>query len=229
MITHAWTLTRTSIGKKAVVAVTGAILFGFVVFHTLGNLQVFLGPEALNDYAAALHAIPELLWLARIVLLVSLLVHVGLTIDLAVRNGRARGSRYHVAADHAAQGPLMKYARKTMILSGPIVLAFVAFHVAHLTLGRVPGFPLDPENVYANVVHGFRSPAVTGLYVFANVLLGFHLYQGGHGLLQSLGLRSPRFDAPLRTVAALLAAFVCVGNVIMPLAVLARLVGAELE
>src|SRR5262249_51393526 len=158
--------------------------------------QVFLGPEALNGYSAFLHSMPELLWTVRVVLLVSLVVHVALTLEIATANASARGTRYRISADVGDQGPLMQYARKTMILSGPIILAFVVFHLAHLTFGLdvVDGYRFDPEDVYSNVVTGFRVWWLTGIYVFANSLLGFHLYQGGHSLLQSLGLRSPRFD-----------------------------------
>jgi succinate dehydrogenase / fumarate reductase cytochrome b subunit len=222
----ALTLTQTTIGKKAIVAVTGAILFGFVIVHLIGNLQVFLGPEHLNAYAEFLHSMPKVVWTVRAVLLVSLVVHVGLTIQLAMQSAAARPSRYHALADLGDQGPIMRYARKTMILSGPIVAAFVAFHLAHLTIGAdvVQGYRFDPADVYANVVNGFRSPYVTGFYVFANLLLGLHLYHGGHSLLQSLGLRSPRFDRRIRGAAIAFAAFVTLGNVLIPLSVLVRVV-----
>lgn len=226
----AMTLTQTSIGKKALVAVTGAILFGFVIGHLVGNLQVFLGREHLNEYAEFLHSMPKALWTARIVLLVSLVVHIALTVQLALRNSAARGGRYRVQADSADQGPLTKYARKTMILSGPLVFAFIVFHLAHLTVGAdvIPGYTFDPADVYANVIHGFRNPYVTGVYIFANVLLGFHLFQGGHSLLQSLGLRSPRFDSQIRAAAMALAIVVSLGNVIVPITILARVVGGDL-
>jgi succinate dehydrogenase / fumarate reductase cytochrome b subunit len=222
-------ITRTSIGKKSLVAVTGMVLFGFVVMHLIGNLQILLGPEHLNAYAELLHSMPKFLWTARVILLSALIVHVWLTIDLARANRRARGTPYHVVADVGKQDPILSYARKTMILSGPIVFAFLAFHLAHLTLGAdvVPGYRFDPHDVYANVVHGFRVPWITGFYVFANILLGIHLYHGGHSMLQSLGLRSPRFDRPVRRVTIALAAFVCGGNVLIPLLVLMRVVGAE--
>jgi len=227
----ALTLVQTGIGKKALVALTGLILFGFVIAHMIGNLQVFLGPEHLNEYADFLHSMPKALWAARIVLLLSLVTHVTLTIQLATRNGAARGSRYRVAADVAKQSPIEKYARKTMVLSGLIVFAFVAFHLAHLTLhvDVVPGHPWDDTSLYANVVHGFRNPFISGFYVFANLLLGIHLFHGSHSLLQSLGARSPRFDVRIRNTAIAFAVIVSLANVSMPLAILARVVGADLE
>ncbi|UJR78971.1 succinate dehydrogenase cytochrome b subunit [Sandaracinus amylolyticus] len=225
----ALTLTRTSIGKKALVAITGAILFAFVIGHLIGNLQVFLGPEHLNAYAEFLHSMPKALWTARAVLLLALIVHVGLTVQLAVANSAARPNRYKVSSDVGDQGPLMRYARKTMILSGPIVFAFIAFHLAHLTIGAdvIQGYRFDPHDVYLNVVYGFRSVWVTSFYVFANILLGFHLYQGGQSLLQSLGLRSPRFDQRVRGAAMAFAAFVTLGNVLIPLTIMARVVGGD--
>lgn len=225
---NALTLTQTGIGKKAAVALTGAVMFGFVLVHMLGNLQIFLGRETLNHYSAMLHAVPELLWVARAVLLVSVISHIALTVDLAMRNAKARPTAYRVSADVGRQDPLMRYARKTMILSGPIVLSFIVFHLAHLTLGEVPGLA-HGQDVYENVVRGFQNPVVAGFYVFANILLGLHLYHGGHSLLQSLGLRNPRLDPKARTAAAAFAAAVTVGNVVMPLAVLVRAVGADVQ
>jgi succinate dehydrogenase / fumarate reductase, cytochrome b subunit len=226
---NALTLTQTGIGKKALVAVTGLILFGFAVFHTLGNLQIFLGPESLNHYSELLHTIPELLWVARIVLLSAVVIHLGLALSLTGRNNGARNARYKVSRDVGDQDPLMRYARKTMVLSGPLVLFFILFHLAHLTVGAVPGLPLEHGDVYANVVHGFRNPAVAGFYIAANVFLGLHLYQGGHSLLQSLGLRSERYGAQVKAGAAAVALFVAGGNVIMPIAVMLRLIGASVD
>ena len=227
----ALTLVQTGIGKKALVAITGAILFGFVIAHMIGNLQVFLGREHLNEYAEFLHSMPKALWAARIVLIVAVVTHIGLTISLATQNRSARASRYRVNADVAKQSPIEKYARKTMVLSGLIVLAFVVFHLAHLTLHAdvVPGHPWVEDDLYANVVAGFRNPFITGFYVFANLLLGIHLFHGSHSLLQSLGLRSPRFDARIRNGAIAFAVIVSLANVAMPLAILARVTGGDLE
>jgi succinate dehydrogenase / fumarate reductase cytochrome b subunit len=225
----ALTLTQTTIGQKAIVAVTGAILFGFVIIHLIGNLQVFLGPEHLNAYAEFLHSMPKVIWTLRAILLISVFLHIGLTVQIALRNSRARPTRYHSSTDIGDQGPIMRYARKTMILSGPIVAAFIVFHLAHLTIGAdvVQGYRFDPADVYANVVHGFRNPFLTGFYVFANLLLGLHLYQGGHSLLQSLGLRTPRYDRRIRGAAMGFAAFVTLGNVAIPISILINVVGGD--
>ncbi len=228
-MTKPLTFTQTPIGQKAIVAITGAILFAFVIGHLVGNLQVFLGPEHLNAYAEFLHSMPKALWAARFVLLASIITHIALTVQLTIKNNQARPVRYRMSTDMGDQGPLMKYARKTMILSGPIVAAFVVFHLAHLTLGAdvVDGYRFDPNDVYSNVIHGFRNPFITGFYVFANLLLGLHLYQGGHSLLQSLGLRSPRGGRNIRGAAMAFAALVTMGNVLIPLSILVRVVGGD--
>lgn len=221
------TLTQTAIGRKALVAVTGAILFGFVIAHMLGNLQVFLGREHLNAYGAMLHSMPKALWAARIVLLVSVVTHIRLTVALTMQNRAARPTRYRMQADGVAESPLERYARKTMILSGLVLFAFIAFHLAHLTVGAnvVPGYAFKEGDVYSNVVHGFRVPWVTGFYVVANVLLGMHLFHGSHSFLQSLGLRGSSSVDRIRNLAIAFAVLVTLGNVSMPLLIVARVVG----
>jgi len=214
-------LTRAGIFQKALVALTGAVLFGFVIVHMLGNLQVFSGPEALNDYSRALHKVPELLWTARAILIVSVVIHIGASLSLVKRSVAARPLSYRVKR-HLATG----YAARTMKWSGPLILVFVLYHLAHLTWPGLAMGPYDatPHDVYANVVNGFRVPWVTVLYVVAQVLLGLHLYHGAWSLFQSLGLSHPRYQGVRRWVPRAFAAAVVAGNVAMPLAVLAGLI-----
>jgi succinate dehydrogenase / fumarate reductase, cytochrome b subunit len=225
----AMALVETSIGKKAVIALTGAILFGFVVAHLTGNLLVFLGEEALDDYGALLHAIPELLWAARAVLLVSLVTHIVLTVDIARKAGAARKTRYRDYRDAAPMSALQTYARYTMLLSGPIVAFYVVFHLAHLTGGAdvVPGYQFQFGEVYANVIHGFRVWWITAIYLIANAMVSLHLFHGGQSLFQSLGFNHPSYTPRIRAASAALAAFVGIGNIAIPLLVLARIVGGD--
>lgn len=215
-------ITDTTVGKKALVAITGVILFGFLVGHLLGNLQIFLGPEAFNKYAATLHGMPLLLWGTRTVLLVSMVVHIALTIDLARRSRLARPQRYQVKRDLVTN-----YAAKTMVLSGPIIAFYLLFHLAHLTLGAnvIPGYTFQATDAYANFIRGFQYVPVSLFYVIANVLVAMHLYHGSTSFLQSLGLSHPRYDRLVRSASLGLALFVGVGNVSLPLAVLTGLVG----
>jgi succinate dehydrogenase / fumarate reductase, cytochrome b subunit len=207
-------------GKKAVMAVTGLILFLFVLFHMIGNLQVFEGPEQLNFYVLALRRFPEALWGARIILLVSVILHIWASVQLAVRKSQARpvgySKRDNVASD---------YASRTMYWSGPIVLAFIIFHLLHLTTGTIhPGGQFVEGDVYRNVVSGFQVWYVSAWYIFAMILLGFHIRHGAWSMFQSLGLNHPRHTPILKKAAAVLAIIIVVGYISIPLSVLLGLV-----
>lgn len=217
------TLTRSTVGQKAVVGVTGVILFGFVIGHLLGNLILFAGPEAYLAYAAALKGNPPLLWGTRIVVASSVIVHVALTMQLARRNAMARARGYA----RPRKDLVTTYAARTMVLSGPLLLAYIVFHIAHFTApGLALGGEFDPHNVYANVVQGFRVWWVSAIYIFANFLLGLHLYHGGWSAAQSIGAQSKKYD-PLRNALAIgLALFVAGGNVFIPIAVQTHLIGS---
>lgn len=207
----------TSVGKKALLAVSGAVLFGFVLQHMLGNLQVFLGPEVYNQYAETMKGNAALVWPARAILLLALVTHVALVVQLYRRSLAARPVAYRVKKNIATT-----YAAATMKYSGPALLLYIFFHLAHFT---VPGLSLgdhqfSPVDVYGNFVAGFQLPWVTLLYVTANLLLGMHLYHGAYSLLQSLGLNHPRYNARARLGARSFAILITAGNVLMPLSVL---------
>ncbi len=215
------TLYDASIGKKALVATTGAVLFGFVIVHMIGNLQVFLGPEALNGYSRALHKVPEFLWAARLVLIASVVVHIAASLSLVRRSAAARPIDYQIKRNLETT-----YAARTMKWSGPLIFFFVLYHLAHFTWPGIAMGPYqyDPHDVYANVVNGFRVPWVVAIYVVAQGLLGFHLYHGAWSLFQSLGLSHPRYNGLRRWVPRAFALAVVAGNVVMPLAVLTGVV-----
>ena len=211
------TLTDTTIGKKALLAVSGVVLFGFVIVHMLGNLQVFLGPEVYNHYAEAAKGNPVVLYGARSVLLVAVITHIVLVIQLYTRSLAARPVAYRVKKNIATS-----YAGATMKYSGPALLLYILFHLAHFT---APGMALgnyehSPIDVYSNVINAFQIPWVALLYVTANLLLGMHLYHGAFSLLQSLGLNHPRYNTRARQGARFFALLVTTGNVLMPLSVL---------
>lgn len=209
---------RSTVGKKVVMATTGIILLGFVVVHMIGNLQVFQGPEKLNHYAALLRTAPALLWGARIVLLLSVLVHTLAAIQLTVLNWSSRPVRYKVRAYQEAD-----YAARTMVWSGPIIAVFVVYHLLDLTFGSVhPSF--NPEDVYHNVVASFQQLPVALAYVVANLLLGLHLFHGVWSLFQTFGLNHPAYNSWRRVFAAVCAILVTTGNVSIPVAVLTGLV-----
>jgi succinate dehydrogenase / fumarate reductase cytochrome b subunit len=217
----ALTLFDTTVGKKAALAVSGVILFGFVIGHMLGNLQVLLGPEVFNAYAAGIKDKPLLLWGVRAVLLTSLLVHTWLVLDLYGKSIAARPVAYKVKKNIATSyaGLMMKY-------TGPLLLAYIVFHLAHFTF---PGTALGdydhiPEDVYSNFVNAFSIWWVVLLYVVANLALSMHLYHGAFSMLQSVGFNHPRYNQRLKYVARGLAFLVTAGNVFLPLTVFLGLV-----
>ncbi|MGE0792182.1 MAG: succinate dehydrogenase cytochrome b subunit [Sandaracinaceae bacterium] len=220
----ALTLTQTTIGKKAVVAVTGLILFGFVIGHLAGNLILFVGPEAYIDYAWTLKHNPPLLWGTRITLLAAVVTHIALTIQIARQNTIARPTPYK----HGREDQITTYAARTMVISGPLLLAYIVFHLAHFT---VPGFSIQGDfnhvNVYGNLVRDFRVWWVSAIYVFANIMLGLHLFHGSWSALQSLGMQHPKYDKLRRAGALSLAMFVACGNVLIPISVQAGIIGSR--
>jgi succinate dehydrogenase / fumarate reductase, cytochrome b subunit len=217
----ALTLLDTTVGKKAALAVSGVILFGFVVGHMLGNLQVLLGPEVYNAYGAGIKEKAVLLWGVRTVLLVSVLVHTTIVLELYGKSIAARPVGYKVKRNIATS-----YAALMMKYTGPALLVYLIFHLAHFTF---PGLALGsyehaPGDVYSNFVNAFRIPWVVAVYVLANLALGFHLYHGAFSMLQSVGLNHPRYNARLRNVTRGLVFLVTAGNVFLPLTVLLGLV-----
>ena len=212
------------IGKKAVMAITGVMLVGYVFAHLLGNLQIYSSDaEQINRYAGFLHnpANAAALWAARSVLLVAVALHIIAATQLWLQNRAARPIGYVKKADLPAS-----YAARTMIWSGPIVGAFVIFHVLHLTAGKVlelrelgPNMP----DVRYNVITGFSNPWVSGFYVLAMILLCLHLYHGMWSMFQSLGISHPRYTPIVKKAAAVLAIAVAVGNCSIPIAVLTGL------
>ena len=207
-----------AIGKKAIMAITGLILFGFLIAHMAGNLQVFLGMEVMNHYAETLHANPPLLWTARIVLLVSVLLHIWASIQLYLLKKEARPISYIKPGNVQAS-----WASRTMMLSGPVIAAFVIFHLLHLTTGT-----LHPRFVelraYENVVNGFRQPLVSVIYIVAMLLAGSHLSHGIWSMFQSMGFSHPRYTPLIKKFASVFAWILVAGFVSVPVAVLAGLV-----
>ena len=199
-------------------AVSGLILFLFVLGHLVGNLQIYEGPEKLNNYARLLRSMPALLWGARITLIVMVALHIWSSIQLALLKIEARPVGY-VKKKAAASS----YPSRTMYWSGPIILAFVIYHLLDFTFGAInPRF--QEGDVYANVVASFQDIRVSAFYIVAMVLLCMHLYHGLWSMFQSLGFSHPRYTPVLKHVAAAVAILIAAGNISIPVSVLAGLV-----
>ncbi|MBE0656860.1 MAG: succinate dehydrogenase cytochrome b subunit [Bryobacteraceae bacterium] len=211
-------LYQSVIGKKIIMAVTGFVLCGFVAGHMVGNLQLFAGPEKLNHYAELLQSLGGALWAIRGALLLAVGLHIAMALQLTKLKWEARPTAYVKKASIASS-----YASRTMIWSGPIIGAFLIYHLLHFTTGQAhPEFVRG--DVYRNVVTGFQNPAVALFYMVANILLAIHLYHGVWSMFQSLGVAHPRYTPMLKTVAKGYGYVIGIGNVSMPLAVLAGLV-----
>jgi succinate dehydrogenase / fumarate reductase, cytochrome b subunit len=212
---------NSSIGLKMVVALTGAPLLFFVIGHMLGNLQIFLGQDQINNYAKGLHDLPPLLWGARIGLLVLFVSHVGAATRLNMKNASARPVQYH--HEKTVQASL---ASRYMLLTGGVVAGFIVLHLLHFTLHAFDGAPATDYagrvDVYQMVVTGF-GPTLKGalwvsLYVVCNIMLGFHLSHGASSLFQSLGLNHPTYTPLLKMAGPGIAITIVLGNLAIPLA-----------
>jgi succinate dehydrogenase / fumarate reductase cytochrome b subunit len=210
-----------TIGKKIVMAVTGVVLVGFVMAHMSGNLLLFVGPAALNEYAAWLRSLLHGagLWIARGVLLLAVLLHVESAWSLTRAGHAARPVKYA----HGLAPDASSYASRTMRWGGVILVTFIVYHILHMTIGSVhPSFV--EGDVYHNMVTGFRVWPVTVFYVVAMAMLGLHLRHGVWSMFHTLGLSHPGYRALFQRLALLLALVVSIGFISGPVAVLFGLV-----
>jgi succinate dehydrogenase / fumarate reductase cytochrome b subunit len=210
-----------STGKKFLMAVSGLALVGFVIAHLVGNLQIFEGPEALNRYSAFLKGLGELLWIARIGLLVMVAIHIWTAVSLTLENRAARPVAY-AQKDYVEAS----YASRTMHWSGFIVLAYIIYHLMHFTFLKVhtqySGFIDDKgrHDVYRMVVMSFQQPAIAITYIVANFLLATHLSHGIYSMFQSLGLVGETVRPKLKCTANIIGYGIFLGYASIPLGVL---------
>ena len=227
-------LFRSSVGKKLIMAATGGVLFLFVVGHLLGNLQIFLGPEAINAYGHFLQSNLEIIWPARIGLIVAVGLHIWSAVKLSAENKAARPVGYvNEPAPVAAS-----YASRTMLMSGLIIAAFIIYHLLHFTV-QVSAINFagkdftslrelaphgERHDVYRMMVTGFQVPLVSGFYLLAMGLLCLHLSHGVSAMFQSLGWKNKAYGPCIDRGAKVGAALIFLGYASIPLAVLTGLV-----
>jgi succinate dehydrogenase / fumarate reductase cytochrome b subunit len=184
----------------------------------LGNLQVFEGPAKLNSYAALLKLNGGLLWTARIVLAGAVLLHIVMAYQLAWRCQKSRPMAYS-----RWQAVASTFASRTMRWSGPIIGVFIIYHLLHFTTGTVhPHF--HPDDVYRNLVTGFRVWYVSLFYIVAMLALGLHMYHGVWSMFQSLGVNHPEYNGLIRGVATCVTLAVVIGFISIPVAVLLNII-----
>ena len=231
-----------SIGRKILMAVTGLVLIGFVVGHLVGNLQVFSHPDKLNGYAHFLQSLGPTLWLARIVLLIAVVIHIWAATVLTLESRRARGGEPYGVKTWIQATLSSRYMRWT----GVVVLAFIFYHLAHFTVGaaqagtfketlpryvmagdyHIMGFTVVTKgtevlDVHRMVILGFQPPVVSLFYIIAVGLLALHLLHGMDSLFQTLGWRNARWSRGLRGVVLVACLAYFVGNAAIPGSVLA--------
>ncbi|MEW6157000.1 MAG: succinate dehydrogenase cytochrome b subunit [Verrucomicrobiota bacterium] len=222
-----------SLGRKYIMAISGVVLFAFVVAHLIGNLQIFLGPDQINAYGHFLQSQPEILWLARTGLLAMVLLHIWAAVKLSIENRRARTIPYEQNQLVAAS-----YASRTMLMSGLIIAAFIVYHLLHFTVlakainltGHDFAALHDAKgrhDVYRMMVLGFQQPIVSIFYVIAMGLLSLHLSHGAGAMFQSLGLKNRVFGPVIDRAARLAAWLIFFGYISIPLAVLLGLVKTQ--
>jgi succinate dehydrogenase / fumarate reductase, cytochrome b subunit len=219
------TLWNTMIGKKVVVAVTGVVLFGFVIAHMLGNLKIFAGPNEINAYSRFLREVgrPELgygqlLWIVRIVLLICVILHVTAATQLTRMSWVARPTGYTNKRNIETT-----FAARTMRWGGVLLVAFIIFHLLHLTGGIVGFRPGQFQHlaVYHNVVAAFAVWPISLFYVVAMGALCLHLSHGIWSMLQTLGWSNARNESTLKTLSRAIGIVVFVGFTSVPVAVTA--------
>jgi succinate dehydrogenase / fumarate reductase cytochrome b subunit len=221
---------RSTIGKKIIMAATGLIGIAFVVGHMAGNLQAFIGRDKLNAYGALLHGpLAELLWVARLVLIVAVVLHVLMAYQLTMRARGARPIGYHERAPQVST-----WASRTMRWGGVLLLLFIVLHILHFTTGQID--PADwrrrldtagRHDVYGNLVASFRIWWVAAFYVLAMIFLGLHLYHGVWSSGRSLGVSPPSPHPLRRRLALVLGGFIWLGfTVIVAAAWLGMIPGA---
>ena len=209
-----------AIGKKIVMGVTGLIGIGFVLLHMAGNLLAFRGSEALNAYAHFLASTGELLWLLRITLIVSVILHVIAAYQLTIQNRAARPVGY---VDREPQ--VSTWAARTMRWGGVLLLVFIVLHIMHFTNpGWKPDGVFVKSDVYANIVTSFQIWWVTLSYVVAMIALGLHLYHGTWSSVRSIGAAQPSPRPLHRKAALVLAVIIWLGFTAVPVAVFAGLI-----
>jgi len=220
---------RSGVGKKWVMAITGIVWMGFIFGHAFGNLKVYFGAEDFNHYGEFLREmlVPLLprtwfLWLLRAVVGLSLVLHVHAALSLTKMNQEARAGGYQQSRDWQAATA----ASRSMRIGGVVIALFILWHLADLTWGTVnPDFVRG--DVYRNFVATFERPAVSAIYIVANIALGFHLFHGAWSIFQTTGVNNPKYNAWRKNFAIGFATLVAVVNISFPVAVLTGIVSAD--
>jgi len=217
MIVSAVQFYRASIGKKAVMAATGLVLFGFLIAHVIGNLQIFAGPDKINGYSEFLHHSPGILWGTRGILLFALALHVTAAVQLYAQKAAARPHKYAKWTPRTSSLP-----SRWMLWTGFAILLFVVYHLMHFTLGVRAVHPTFVEgDVFQNMITAFQTPWVAALYIVAMALLAAHLFHGLYSMFQSFGIAHPGWTPRIKAFAVIFSLVLAAAFALIPIAILA--------
>jgi succinate dehydrogenase / fumarate reductase cytochrome b subunit len=211
-----------SVGKKLITAISGLVLFLFIIVHLGGNLTMFVSADLFNSYAHHLEALGPLLYVAEIGLIIFFLFHVVSAVSVQIDKWRARPDGYEAVASKG--GPSKKtLASRTMIVTGVVLFVFVILHVRMFKFGPGPeaGYVTEVHgqqmrDLYRLVVEEFKRPGVVIAYVAVMLFLGFHLRHGFWSALQSLGAMSPRWSPAIYTLGLIFAILLAGGFLALP-------------
>lgn len=223
-------LAKSTILSKILVAITGLIMYGFVIGHLLGNLLVYKGPAAINEYGQFLVDLGGGLWITRIVLLGAVILHIALTLSLTSRNKEARKNDYKKYVPKKST-----VSSRWMATAGITILLFIILHLLHFTWHALPGSYVDytledgriVHDIYTMIVVGFQEPIYSVVYILAMIGLGLHIKHGFHSMFQTLGFHGPELTPNLQKVSAALAILITLGFISIPISVLTGLVNLE--
>ena len=226
-----------TLSLKIVMAVTGVLGVGFVLFHMLGNLQVFLGRDAYNDYAEFMQGLGAVKWVARLGLLTILAGHVGAAIALVQRNQKARPDRYADGLKRRETSIAAMY----MAELGFVLLVYIVYHICHFTLGVVHTtfggidyYALEQmgeagmrHDLYSHFIASFQQPLIACLYITASIALAAHLAHGATSMFKTVGIATGKWKPVFEVVGPALGVVVGLGNISMPLAIWAGVIGGN--
>lgn len=227
---------RSTVLSKVVMAITGAIIVLYVIVHTAGNLLIYLGRDTLNSYSAFLHSLGPILWIIRIILIVSAILHIITSIKLKFENWRAKPTKYAVKNYLKA-----KFTSRTMIWTGLMILAFVIYHLLHFTIrvtnpqhyypefyqphNAVSSVILERFDVYRMVVLGFQNPLISIVYIIGVITVGFHLDHAIQSMFQTLGYNQKHYFPTIQKCSTGIAIIIALCLVSIPISVMLGFVG----